>query len=78
MSLNENFSPEPKTTKDWLMVLVKDFDQQRKQLDVLQSKVDRLENDLIKREAKNKIILWIVGIIAAFFGAIAAEIVNKR
>lgn len=78
MSLNENFSPEPKTTKDWLMVLVKDFDQHRKQLDILQSKVDRLENDLIKREAKNKIILWIVGIIAAFFGAIAAEIINKK
>ena len=78
MSLNENFSPEPKTTKDWLMVLVKDFDQHRKQLDVLQSKVDRLENDLIKREAKNKIILWIVGIIAAFFGAIAAELINKK
>lgn len=77
-TLDEDFSPEPKTTKDWLMILVKDVKKQEQQLNVLEKKVDNLENDLIKREAKNKIVLWIVGIIAAFFGAIAAEVINKK
>lgn len=60
------------------MILVKDLQEQKETIKVLNRKVDNLENDLIKREAKNKVVLWIVGIVAAFFGAVAAEWVGRK
>jgi hypothetical protein len=77
MSLNEEFDPKPRTTKDYLIKLVNDVQLLQEGQMRLENKVKSLEDDLIKREARNKIALWTIGTIGTFSGAIISYIFRK-
>ena len=83
-TLDEEFNPKPKTTKDWLMKLVDDVEGLKKGQKELSDEVEALKDDLkvrtaiqsVKNKRHNQIVAT-VGIIFAFLGAIIAAFIEK-
>jgi hypothetical protein len=76
--LNEEFNPRLKTTHDYLRKILNDIEELKKGQDKLDDKVNKLETDYIKREAKSELRVWFISLVAAFSGAAASLIISRK
>lgn len=72
------FDLNPSTRDEYIRLMYKGYIELESSHKSLKAEVEALKDDQIKRDAKNKMILWIVGIVTAFFGVIAEKIISKR